>query len=78
MRKTSPRRWQIATPSLAYRWAEVVPGFDMPVKVTLNGEGYTLIRPTEEWKNAEIRLADPGAFKVDENFYVLSKNVSGS
>lgn len=70
--------YKISGTTLSYRWANVVPGFDMPVKVTLNAEGYSLIRPTEEWKNAEIRLADPGAFKVDENFYVLSKNVSGS
>jgi aminopeptidase N len=70
--------YKIVGTTLSYRWANVVSGFDMPVKVTLNAEGYTLIRPTAEWKNAEIRLADPGAFKVDENFYVLSKNVSGS
>jgi len=76
--KVPTLEYKISGTAFSYRWANVVPGFDMPVKVTLGGEGFTLIRPTEEWKNAEIRLADPGAFKVDENFYVLSKNVSGS
>ncbi|HEU0053903.1 MAG TPA: M1 family metallopeptidase [Longimicrobium sp.] len=61
--------------TLSYRWTNVVPGFDMPVKVTLNGSGYTLVRPTEQWRTAPIALPAGTAFRVDPNFYVESKNV---
>jgi hypothetical protein len=51
----------------------VIPGFDMPVKVTLSGSGFTLIRPT--WKTARLSLPAGTAFRVDPNFYVEAKNV---
>ncbi|HEV2148290.1 MAG TPA: M1 family metallopeptidase [Longimicrobiaceae bacterium] len=61
--------------TLSYRWANVVPGFDMPVRVTLSGDAFTTIRPTTAWKTARVSLPDPAAFRVDPNFYVDAKNV---
>jgi aminopeptidase N len=61
--------------TLSYRWANVVAGFDMPLRVALGGGAYTRIKPTTTWQflglpaeNAEIR--------VDENFYVDAKNLA--
>ncbi len=73
--------YQRSGDSVSYRWTNVVPGFDMPVRVSFTGgKDYTKLRPTEAWQSGPIRLSDPAAFafKIDENFYVLSKDVSGS
>ena len=64
--------------TLHYRWANVVPGFDMPVKVTLSGTGFGVIRPTEAWQTAPLALPDPAAFRVDENFYVTVHNTGAA
>ncbi|OYV71588.1 MAG: peptidase M1, partial [Gemmatimonadetes bacterium 21-71-4] len=61
--------------TVSYRWADVVPGFAIPVKVTLAPERYTFIHPTAHWQTASTTLASPAEFKVDENFYVTVKNV---
>ncbi len=60
---------------VSYRWTNVVPGFDMPVKVTLAQGEYRFIHPTEKWQSVETTLPSPCDFKVDENFYVTSRNV---
>jgi hypothetical protein len=53
---------------LAYRWANTVDGFNMPVKVYLNGKG-TWLEPTTEWK--EMKKVKAGTtLTVDPNFYV--------
>jgi aminopeptidase N len=49
-----------------YRWADVVPGFAMPVRA--NG---ALLHPTEAWKT--MPRADTLA--VDPNFYVMTKKL---
>jgi aminopeptidase N len=60
---------------LGYRWAEVVEGFDMPLRVTLGDDGFTVIHPTEAWQTTELGLADPGDFAVDPNYYVVARKV---
>ena len=67
--------YRLAGGELTYRWADVVPGFAMPVRVMLSDSGYTWLQPTEAWQRARVALSDPAAFRVDENFYVLSKRV---
>ena len=53
---------------LTYRWANVVEGFDMPVKVYLNGKE-TWLEPTTEWE--EMKKVKAGTtVTVDPNFYV--------
>ena len=59
--------------TLRYRWAQVVPGFDMPLKVSLGGSAMTTLRPTTRWQRAP--LADPAGFRVDENYYVVARNL---
>jgi aminopeptidase N len=53
----------------AYRWAEVVPGFAMPVRA--NG---VLLHPTGAWKT--MPRADTIA--VDPNFYVLTRKLDAT
>jgi hypothetical protein len=67
--------YRISGDTLSYRWANVVPGFDMPIRVTLDWPTWTLITPTETWQTARVHLANPTDFKVDENFYVVPKAV---
>jgi aminopeptidase N len=62
--------------TLAYRWANVIPGFDMPVRVTTADSSYAFIKPTAAWKTMRVSLSSPAAFKVDENFYVTAKDMS--
>jgi aminopeptidase N len=67
--------YKIEGNTLSYRWAGVVPGFDMPVRIALGASGYTLVKPTESWQT--VPMPPGGAdVRVDENFYVDSRNVA--
>jgi hypothetical protein len=63
--------------TLHYRWRNVVPGFDMPIRVTLSGSAWSVLHPTEAWKTTPLRLADVQAFRVDSNYYVSTRDVGG-
>jgi aminopeptidase N len=69
--------YAIADSTLRYRWSNVVPGFDLPLKVTLADTGFVAIRPTEQWQRAVLRMSDPSRFRVDENFYVVARRSGG-
>ena len=60
---------------LSYRWTNVVPGFDLPIRVTLTEGGYSLIHPTETWQSVGLSLRNPEEFGVDPNFYVEAGHV---
>jgi aminopeptidase N len=68
--------YRIEGSTLSYRWADVVPGFDLPIRATISSSGYTVIRPTAEWQTAALSLPNPEAFQVDPNFYVLTKRLT--
>ena len=61
--------YRIDNDTLTYRWLNVVPGFDMPLKVTLNPNELTFIKPTQRWQKTVLK-AKPEEFRVDPNFYV--------
>ncbi len=67
--------YRVSGSTLSYRWANVIPGFDMPVKATLSGDTFSMIRPTTAWQTARVSLPGAAAFRVDPNFYVDAKNV---
>jgi len=48
-----------------------VPGFDMPIRVTLDWPTWSLIKPTETWQTPTGRLGNATDFRVDDNFYVV-------
>lgn len=57
---------------LHYRWTGVVPGFDMPVKVTLSNDAFSFIYPTETWQTVPVDLSARSRFRVDSAFYVMA------
>ncbi|HKS05364.1 MAG TPA: M1 family metallopeptidase [Gemmatimonadaceae bacterium] len=67
--------YRIAGDTLEYRWANVVAGFDMPVRVTLDGAAFSVVKPTTTWQKAALKNGAAPSFKVDENFYVTSKTM---
>jgi aminopeptidase N len=66
--------YRIQGNQLSYRWTDVVPGFDMPVRVTLAPGEYGQIAPTTEWQTTNVRGLTAANFRVDENFYVTARN----
>ena len=62
--------------TLAYRWADVVDGFDMPVRVAVGEGGWAWIQPTVAWQEMEAPAA--ATFRVDENFYVVTRGIGTS
>ena len=67
--------YRIAGDTLSYRWTDVVAGFDMPVRVTLDSPDLAWIRPTTAWQRARVRLPNASDFRVDPNFYVVARSV---
>jgi aminopeptidase N len=59
---------------LSYRWSHVVPGFALPVRVSIPGLGTRVLRPTEAWQRLE-GLSQASELSVDENFYVTVQRV---
>ncbi|PIF62976.1 MULTISPECIES: M1 family metallopeptidase [unclassified Flavobacterium] len=57
-----------------YRWTNCVPGFNMPVKVTLNGKE-ELLQPETEWKSIPV-ISKNSKLEIDKNFYVASFNIT--
>jgi aminopeptidase N len=70
--------YTITGDTLAYRWATVVPGFDMQLAVTLADSTYSVIHPTERWQRTRLRLANPSSFAVKPDYYVIPKAVAAS
>jgi aminopeptidase N len=75
--------YRIEGNGLQYRWTNVVPGFDMPVEVTVKrseqDSGVTArIRPTEQWQtNWQTLTGDPPvtSLEVDPDYYVTARRV---
>ncbi|MEW5930227.1 MAG: M1 family metallopeptidase [Gemmatimonadota bacterium] len=70
--------YRIRGDELSYRWTNVLPGFDMPIKATISGDALSFIRPTTEWKTARLSLPAGAAFRVDPNFYVDTKDMGAA
>jgi aminopeptidase N len=67
--------YRLSGTSLAYRWANVVPGFAMPVRVAVTGDRSVTLTPTERWQTMAVPSLRPEHLRVDENFYVEGKEV---
>jgi hypothetical protein len=66
--------WRLENGVLGYRWQNVVHGFAMPVRVSLEPGASRWIRPTERWQALEA--GDGGAtFEVDPGFFVETREV---
>jgi aminopeptidase N len=70
--------YRVTGDSLAYRWSDVIPGFDMPVDLVLPGGRALRIRPTEQWQVMRSPLVAGAALEVAPPFYVNVKGVTDS
>ncbi|MCO7186666.1 M1 family metallopeptidase [Tenacibaculum sp. XPcli2-G] len=61
--------YTIVNNTLKYRWNNVVKGFNMPIKVTIDGKD-ELLKPSDNWQTKTIK---GDSIEVDKNFYVNSK-----
>lgn len=59
---------------LYYRWANCVEGFDMPVRVWINGKERWLEPAAEQWKRVKAR-GGIKSFTPDRNFYIAGIEV---
>ena len=69
-------QWHAAGDSLSYRWANVVPGFDMPVEVTGGDGRWTRLQPTETWQAVALPGATPATIAVKPDYYVTAREVA--
>ena len=58
---------------MSFRWADVVPGFAMPLEVRVSADSTVRLAPTEAWQTAVLPLRYPEDFAVDPNFYVIPR-----
>jgi len=65
--------YHITDGKLSYKWNNVVEGFEMPVKVSLNPNSFTLIYPGSKWKTVAVSGVTEDNFKADPNFYITIK-----
>lgn len=60
---------------LNVRWSNVIKGFDMPIKASINDKIHWL-SPTTQWSKVAIDSSNP-TFIVDPNFYINTLNILG-
>ncbi|WP_421892473.1 M1 family metallopeptidase [Marinoscillum sp.] len=66
--------------NLLYRWTNCIEGFDMPVRINVGDESYT-ITPTTRWNfrdQEKISVEDPALLKVDPNYYIYPVFITGA
>lgn len=67
--------YRLAGDTLSHRWADVVPGFDMPVDVAAGDGPWIRIRPTAAWQALPLPGVTPSTFRVNPDFYVTARPV---
>jgi aminopeptidase N len=65
--------YKIENTQLKYCWTNTVKGFNMPLRVTINGKEKT-IEPTTYWKTETLKNVNT-TIKVSPNYYVTSKKL---
>lgn len=71
-------QFKVEGATLSYRWANVVAGFDMPVRVQVPGLGTQLLHPMEAWQTLAVSSPLAAELEVDENFLVTARNVGAA
>jgi aminopeptidase N len=59
-----------------YRWEADVPGFHMPVKVTVADDSLGFIYPSTSWQTTRLALKDPADFRTAEDLFYFDLAVS--
>lgn len=66
--------YKVRGKKLSYRYTKIVDGFNMPLRIMLNGEEKLWIQPAAEW--TDLKNDDKIAtVKIDPNFYVGSNEI---
>lgn len=68
--------YAIIDDKMKIRWGNVIDGFNMPVRVFIDGEANWL-SPTTQWSNVEL-TASNATIKIDPNFYISTLNITGN
>ncbi|MEA1786123.1 M1 family metallopeptidase [Arenibacter sp. GZD96] len=58
---------------LSYRYSDIVEGFDMPLRIFVNGEK-KWIHPTAKWKSEKLK-ANNTSVTMDPNFYIENRRI---
>ena len=66
--------YEIHGKKVSYRYTNIVPGFAMPVQVSINKGEAQLIKPISAWQELKLEKSIE-SFTVDPNYYILSKEV---
>jgi aminopeptidase N len=61
--------YRIQRDTLSFRWQSVIPGFDMPIRVTTGPGEWTVLKPSGRWQRIPVRIPAE-QFAVDPNYYV--------
>jgi aminopeptidase N len=61
--------------TLSYHWTNVVPGFNMPIRVSLADSGYAWVEPRQAWRTVLLAMTQPDKFHVDPNFLAVEHKV---
>ncbi len=76
---TTPRipvlQYKLAGSTLSYRWSNVVPGFDMPVRIATTSTQWKTVSPGDQWQTMHVSYTATSGFRIDDNFYVSVENV---
>lgn len=64
--------YKVSPETLEYRYTSVIPGFNMPLKISIDGEMYQ-IAPSSEWKKEPLDTSNPVVLEVDRNYYIQTK-----
>ena len=70
--------WKVEGGTLSYRWANVVPGFAMPVRVQVPGLGTRVLNATDAWQTLAASDPEAAGLVVDESWYVTARNVGAA
>lgn len=66
--------YEIQGKKISYRYNAIVPGFAMPVQVSINGGEEQWIKPISAWQELKSDKSID-SFTVDPDYYILSKEV---
>ncbi|HYH78259.1 MAG TPA: M1 family metallopeptidase [Longimicrobium sp.] len=67
--------YALSPQGVRYRWVDAVPGFDLPLPVTVGGITHTL-RPTAEWQTLRAPIGPAATLTVDEDYFVIARNIA--
>jgi aminopeptidase N len=67
--------YQFKDGKLYYKWENVVPGFDMPVKITVGNQHEKWIYPKTTFTSIKMKRLDK-SFKVNASFYVNTSSIN--